>query len=560
VLALPLTAAAQSGATAVPDAGSVTRQIETSRPATPAPQALPTVADRPPPPRPGAATVAVTTFVLRGHTALDEAVLQAALAPWRDTPLDYAGLQSAADRVATVYQAHGRMATASLRRQDVTDGVVAIDILEARFAGARIGGRAPSRVAPDRLLAMVAAQLSPGALLDTDAMNRALMLMDDLPGVAVSGSLAAGRKPGDTELVLEVADESPTVQRAQLDNSGGRAVGAERLNLQFGLSSPLGLGDHAQLSVLASAGSRYARLGYGLPVGHRGMRLQGWVSHVDYRVVSPELKALQARGHSSTVGSSGTWPLVRSRLVNLNATLTAEARHYHNSANGSASSHYQARSMQAELSGNLFDGWGGGGANSGTLSLTSGQVKLDGSPNQAADAQSARTAGAYRRWNLQLTRQQNLPADASLYIGWSMQRGSRNLDSSERMSLGGLNGVRAYPASEAGGTHGQLLSLELRHRTLDQLVLTGFYDLGRIQVYARPWSPGGQSLLDAGAPNRYRLEGAGIAASWLLSPAVQLQATLARPIGRHPSPSASGTHQDGSNPGTRVWLSASFTL
>ncbi len=378
--------------------------------------------------------------------------------------------------------------------------------------------------------------------------------------MAVTGSLAAGAKPGDTELVLEVADESATTQQADLDNSGGRSVGASQLHVQLGLKSPLGMGDGAQLGVLASEGSRDARLGYGLPIGHRGFRLHSWASHVEYRVVSPELVDLQAHGHASTVGSAGTWPLVRSRQVNLNATLTAEARRYQNSANGSVSSRYKTRSVQAELSGNLFDGWGGGGANSGLLSVTLGDVNLHGSPNQAADAQAAGTAGAYPRWALQLGRQQNLPADASLYVAWSMQRGNRNLDSSERMSLGGLNGVRAYPANEAAGTHGQLLSVELRHRTLDRLVLTGFYDLGRIQVYAHPWSPGGQSLLDAGSPNRYRLEGAGVAASWLPSPTVQLQATVARPIGSHPSPSAAGTHQDGYKQGTRVWLRVSFTL
>ncbi len=180
-LALPLVAAAQP-VTTVPDAGSVTRQIETARPVAPAPQAVSTTTSRPPAPKPGATTVRVQAFVFRGHTALDEAVLQAALAPWRDTPLDYAGLQSAADQVAATYRAHGRMASASLRRQDVTDGVVAIDILEARYAGARIGGRAPTRVAPERLLAMVAAHLKAGALLDTDAMNRALMLMDTARG------------------------------------------------------------------------------------------------------------------------------------------------------------------------------------------------------------------------------------------------------------------------------------------------------------------------------------------------------------------------------------------
>ncbi|TDM09081.1 MAG: ShlB/FhaC/HecB family hemolysin secretion/activation protein [Ideonella sp. MAG2] len=564
LLALPVAAGAQGinpmAAPTLPDAGSVTRQLDSSRPVEAARQPLPAEVDGPPPPRPGAASVEIRTFVLRGNTALSDETLQAALRPWLNTPLDLAGLQSAAERVAATYQRHGRMATTRLGRQDVTDGVLTIDILEARFAATRLGGTAPQRVRPQQLLEFAAAQMKPGELLDTDAMNRALLLMDDLPGVAVTGSLGPGQRPGDTELVLEVADDALLAGRAQLDNAGSRSVGAERLTLQLSLNSPLGFGDQAQANALVSEGSRYLRLAYGMPLGPGGQRLQAWASHVDYRVISADFAALQASGRSSTLGGSATWPVLRSRMANLTLNLSAESKRYHNSASGSVSSHYGARSLQAEVSGNLFDDWGGGGANSAALSATAGQVNLAGSPNAAADAMSAQTAGRYQRWNLQLSRQQNLPDDASLFISGSAQYSGRNLDSAERMSLGGLAGVRAYPANEASGSSGHVLSVEFRRRMTDQWVLAGFYDTGRIRVYAQPLSPSGQSLLDKTAPNNYGLSGAGAYAIWTPLPSVQLQATVARRIGQHPSPSASGAYQDGSRRAIQAWFSASLSF
>jgi hemolysin activation/secretion protein len=504
--------------------------------------------------------VVIRSFVLHGQTALSDEILQAALLPWLNTPLDLAGLQSAAERVAATYQRYGRMATTRLGRQDVTDGVLTIHIQEARFAATRMGGKLPERVRPQQLLDFAAAQLRPGELLDTDAMNRALLLMDDLPGVAVTGSLAPGERPGDTELVLEVADDVLLSGSAQLDNAGSRSVGAERVTLQLSLNSPLGWGDQAQLNALVSEGSRYLRLGYGLPLGPGGQRVQAWASQVDYRVISADFAGLQARGRSSTVGGSATWPVLRSRMANLNVSLMGESKRYHNSAAGSVSSHYGGRSLQAELSGNLFDNRWGGGANSAAVSATAGQIDLAGSPNQAADAVSARTAGRYQRWNVQLTRQQNLPGDASLFISASAQYSARNLDSAERMSLGGLSGVRAYPANEASGSSGQLVRVEFRRRLTDQWVLAGFYDTGRIRVYAQPLSPSGQSLLDTGAPNNYGLSGAGAYAIWTPLPSAQLQATVARRIGQHPSPSASGAYQDGSRRAIQAWFSATLSF
>lgn len=559
LLAIAPAAAWAQNTPQVPDAGSVARQVEQARPQPPAQRGPGAALTSPPPPAKGAATVSVRRFVLRGHTAVDEALLQADLQPWLNTPLDHAGLLSAVSRIEATYLAQGRMASVRMGRQDVTEGLVTFDILEARFAGARIEGRSPTRVPAELLLAQVAAHLRVGELLDTHAMNRVLLLLDDLPGVAITGSLAAGREPGDTQLVLEVADEARWATRLQADNTGSRSVGSARLTLQASLNSPLQRGDLAQFSALASEGSAYARLAYSHPLGLHGLRAQAWATQMDYRVISPELRDLHAKGRSSTAGASLSWPMLRSRSANLTANLSTEHKRFSNEANASVTTRYRSRSTQTELSGSLFDGLLGGGANSATLSYTQGQQDLAGSPSLAADAQSAQTAGRWERWNVQLTRQQRLSDDFSLFFLGSAQRANRNLDSSERMGLGGLSGVRAYPANEASGSNGQLASLELRHRTTDRLSLTGFYDTGRTQLYVQPLAPGGQSLL-AGAPNRYRLEGVGVSANWLALDALQLQMTIARRLGSHPNPSPSGTDQDGSRARTRVWLSASFSL
>lgn len=539
------------------DAGSVQRDIERARQEAPAPQAPAVLIEGPPPPKPGATTVLLKTLKFKGNVSLSDEALQRALAAWVGSTLDFDGVQSITQKVASVYEDAGRLAMPTLSRQDITDGVVTIDILEARFAGARIIGAPFERVQPDRLLDIVDAHLRKGELLDLRAMNRALLIMDDLPGVAVTGSLAAGTGTAETELLLEVADENPYSSMMQLDNTGGRAVGEEKILAQLGMVSPFGIGDQAQLTALATRASRYARAAYGWPLTATGLRAQIWITGVDYRVRSPELRALSAHGQSASVGSAMTWPFIRGREFNLSGKLAAEEKRMENFASGSLSSDYASRNLQLELSASGFDRFAGGGANSAVLALTAGRIDLTGSPNEAADAQSARTAGHFSKWTLQLSRQQTLGNDLTFFAAASLQHSRRNLDSGERMSLGGLAGVRAYPSNEASGSSGRVINIELRQRMSDRVLLTGFYDRGTIRVYAQPLSPSGQSLL-GDDPNVYTLKGVGASLNWITSVGLQFQATLARPLGSHPSPTNSGANQDGSRMGTRLWISTAY--
>jgi hypothetical protein len=98
------------------------------------------------------------------------------------------------------------------------------------------------------------------------------------------------------------------------------------------------------------------------------------------------------------------------------------------------------------LAGHLQDGWGGGGVNHMDLTLALDQLRIN-SP-------AAQTNGTYSRLSYSVSRQQRLTADATLLLAVNGQQASKNLDSSEKFVLGGINGVRAYPQGEASGDEG----------------------------------------------------------------------------------------------------------
>ena len=111
-----------------------------------------------------------------------------------------------------------------------------------------------------------------------------------------------------------------------------------------------------------------------------------------------------------------------------------------------------------------------------------------------------------------------------------------------------MTGVRAYPSSEGGGSSGQLLNLELRHRFSNHSSWFAFYDHGQVEV-----NPNSTDAL-----NNYALKGYGLGYGFVSPQGLNLKAMVARRLGSNPNPTASGQDQDGSLVVNRFWLSASL--
>ncbi len=546
---------AQAQAQSLPDAGSLRQQLEQNRPPPPAQATLPAKSAEPPPLSSlKGVVVTVLAFRFSGNTLLASEPLQAAVASFLNRPLDYSQLQGAAAAVAEVYRKAGWVVRAYLPEQDIVGGVVNIRIVEAVFGGTKIEGAAPQRVSLARIQAILNAHQKVGEFLNADELDRALLVAGDLPGVGVSGTLRDGARPGETDLVLRVTDALPIKGNVSADNNGSRSTGTSRLNADLYFNSLLGQGDQISSSFILSEGSNYLRVGATFPVGPKGWRVGANTSALTYRIVAPEFAALNATGSSYSGGIEANYPLIRTQQQNLYFNANADHKTYDNQSNGAVSSHYNANTVSLGLSGNRVDNLGGGGSNNASAVMTMGQLDLGGSPNQAADAASARTEGVFNKLHYSLSRQQVLDNNWSLYAALSGQWADTNLDSSEKFYLGGASGVRAYPANEVGGAIGQLFNLEVRRRMSQGFTLSGFYDYGQVLVNRN------NDFTGALLANNLVLRGAGLALDWQQGAGVNLKATWARRMGDNPNPTATGTDQDGTLVLDRMWLNASLAF
>jgi hemolysin activation/secretion protein len=527
----------------VPDAGTLRQQIERQQTQPLPRQVAPTLAPAPEPltglP---AVTVTLKSFMFVGNTRLTSEQLSAVVERYLNQPQNFSQLQQAAADITNAYRDAGWLVRAYLPQQDLSSGELTIQIVEAVFGNVSLEGSAAARVQFDHVARIFQKQQPSGQPVNLTALDRALLLADDLPGVAVTGSLVAGQRDGETGIGIKLANEPLASGDVSLDNTGNRSTGDGRLNANLYLSSPLGVGDLFSASATHTQGSDYLRLAASLPVGSDGWRVGGNASVLNYRIISPEFAALDSKGDSGGLGLEATYPLVRARTRNLYFSASLEQKSFHNESNAAVQSDYRSRSTGLGLSGNAFDNWGGGGASSASLTLVNGNNalgSLDTSENAALE-------GSFDKLRYAMTRQQAVTPAVSLYAALSGQHATQQLDSSEKFTLGGSNGVRAYPSSEGSGSRGQLFNLELRWRLPQGLGLTGFYDWGHV------------NNLDT-SPS-YSLQGAGLGLAWQPANSINLKAVWAHRLGSNPNPTATGRDQDGSLDINRWWLTASLAF
>ena len=484
-------------------------------------------------------TVEVQRFAFAGNQLIDSAQLEAVVAPYLHRPLPFRELQAAAAAVAAYYRQAGWVVQSYVPAQDLAEGVVTIQVLETTRGALQFERSLSLPRLQARVEQIFAAQLPAGQPLSAAQLERATLLGNDLPGVRVDAALAPGATPQRTDVVVSTQDKPSAFLEVYSDNAGAESTGVYRLGANGHWGNLLGDADRLAWNWLHSDGSDYARLAWGLPLGPYGWRWGLNTAHFDYRLSAPSLSALQGAGSASMAGLEASYPLLRAQRYNLQLNLAYDHKRFDNRAIAAVVSRYAVDTLGLGLDGNRFDADAGNAFSTASLQWVSGQLDLDGSPNQATDALTTQAAGRFNKLRYSLSRQQDIRADLLWYAALTGQVADKNLDSSEKLYLGGSDGVRAFPSNEAGGSEGTLLNLELRWRLAAAWTLAAFYDWGEILVNRY------NSFSGAATPNRYALQGGGLALSWQSGAGAKLALSWARRGQANPNPSANGNDQDG---------------
>lgn len=486
-------------------------------------------------------SITVRSLRITGNTVFSENDLHTVSGFVPDRALTFTQLRELAHRISDRYHARGYfLAQAYLPEQDVSIGTITIAVVEGRYG--KIDVRNTSRVA-GRVPAGILQGLEPGDLVTNAPLERRLLLLSDIPGVRTQGTLAPGAAVGTSDLIVDVTPGRLLSGSIEADNSGSRYTGAYRFGGTVNVNNPAGIGDQLSLRLLASdSGLGYGRISYQAPVGK--LTLGVAYAHLRYDL-GREFADLDGSGTADILTAYASYPLIRSRRVNLYGLASFDYRMLKDRIgliSARSDKHVQAGSLG--FLGDFRDNFAGGGSTVFSASWTIGNLDIRSLPERIADAATARSDGRYNKVQGSIARLQSIAGPLSLYGAVRGQRAFDNLDSSEKMELGGAYGVRAYPEGEAFGDSGYIATAETRLRLnqpgerVGQFELIGFVETGEVRFAQDPWFTGSNHAVRSGY-------GAGL--NWYGPAGFIVKGSYARKLGTRPATSA--PDRDG-----RVWV------
>ena len=497
------------------------------------------------------ALITLKDIQFQGVSILGDMELKGIVEPYLNTPMTYEQMLEIGMTVEAYYRKNNYLARAILPPQDLTQGVLLIDVIESVFSKIEIEQElADLPNTQEHVTALIESQQKTGEPLNTQSLDRALALANDVPGINAQGSLRQGREPGETELLLKLYQGRTRQAELNIDNGGSRSTGAIRLMATLNWFNPGDFADLLNAVAVHTQGSDYARLAYSVPVGTDGWRMGVNASSMNYKVIVGDQGMVGAFGEAITKGLEWVYPLLRADDRSATVTLAADTKKFQNtSAQGLVMSDYEAKVMSAQVSGFYRDLNPGGGTGTYSLQLSHGNINLDGSLSQQTDKNTVKTEGEFNKLRLNGTWQQAITTSTSTFVSYTGQLSDKNLDSSEKMQLGGMNGVRAYPTGEGSGSDGQMVQFELRHQLENGINMAAFYDWGQVYLQHNPDYPGGP------ANNRNIYKGIGASVGYTTEDGINIKATWARKIGDNPNPNPiNGNDQDGTRDRNRYWL------
>ncbi|MGZ3253903.1 MAG: ShlB/FhaC/HecB family hemolysin secretion/activation protein, partial [Burkholderiaceae bacterium] len=497
-----------------PSAGSLNQQIEREQPPRATQKAAPEIriqqGNAPAAPVSNQLKVRVNNLRVTNSHVFSEHELIAVTGFKPESELTLADLRGMAAKITEYYHQHGYfLAQAYLPAQDIKDGAVTISLLEGQYG--KVSLRNQSNLS-DALANGLLGGLNNNEAVTIGPLENRLLLLSDIPGVNVKSTLVPGASVGTSDLIVDVTPGQRVTGSADIDNQGSRYTGTNRLGGTLNINDPSGHGDILTLRALTSTdGLNYGRASYQAQFGRAKAGVA--YSNMGYRL-GKEFASLQANGTAEITSIYGSYPLIRSRNSNLYAVLDFDAKTFRDKVDATSTiTDKKAQVWMMSLNGDHRDGFGGGGLFNYSFTWASGSINIESPTALAADAATVRSNGHYDKLGFNAMRLQSVTENTSLYAAIQGQLASKNLDTSEKMELGGANAVRAYPTGEVNADQGYVLNLEARtilprlsETVPGQMLLIGFVDTGTVTLNKNAWVAG---------QNRKTLSGAGIGLNWI---------------------------------------------
>lgn len=473
------------------------------------------------------------TLVIDGASAIPEAELRAL---WKAKPGDESPVSAIfefADAVTRLYSAQGYLLSFALvPEQALSEGVVRIQVIEGSVSAIRVKRNGTVReirsvmdAAGEPLAVRTAARILESRPLKAEDLERALLLMNDLPGLAATSQLAPSPDtPGTSLLTIDLSHRAVRADASYTNMMSG-VLGRDMLGGGLRFSGDSG---EVRMRGWASPDGEHYRSFTGEAtkwLGPNGLRIDGRASFSWSRPIGELLEAIRYRGETLNVDLGIAVPIRRSRASNIGLTIGGHVIDSDSTVLGTAFTRDRIRTATADLDLDWADT--GGGINL----VRAGAIKGFSGLGATTDDDPLRTRmnGSASFLNFTLYAQRYQPVvrvgggEFGIVAKGSGQWAATDaLLSAAECSYGGAGFGRSYDSGTVSADHCVMGGIEARWRRA----------VGKVGVGAHGFVDGGigwqKGRLDAGEARRHSASSAGGGISFQIGPRLTAQAEAAR--------------------------------
>lgn len=472
----------------------------------------------------GGRKILIESITIQGNNALKSKRLEdlVNIEEFTGKKISLAKMEKAAAVITRYYRENGYfVARAYIPEQEIQDSELTIAVIEGEYGQFRLTNDSLVR---DFLLQGMLDAVKDENVISVNTIERAMLIINDTPGARVTqADVMPGEETGTSDFAITAEPAKRFCGYVVGDNYGSRYTGEERLSVGFDLNSPLKIGDRLSFYGMLTdkRDLENYRVGYSVPLSFTGMRAELAYSQTEYEL-GEEYSELDAVGTSEEVELEFTYPLIRTRLTNLQAFTSLATKDLTDEIQVvDAKTQKKADSMTVGLDFTKDVGIWEWAIQSGiVVEYTVGDLSFDDPENEAADKAGADTTGSYSKMNVTLEEiidfDRHWALESSLDLQYAFD--NKNLDSSEDLFVGGIEGVKLYPSGEMSAENGYIFNVELLY-SLPEIKgyasrLGVFYDAGRAFMADNTVDFDSRTLQDAGISYYANYKKAFLKAHW----------------------------------------------
>lgn len=452
--------------------------------------------------------VRVERFLISGATHMSNEELKQIVAPYEKQDLSFNQIQEITTLITKIYRQKGYfVARAYIPEQNIytQNGVLKINIIEGNYGEFKLENKS---LVKDSIIQSNLDDIKDKDIVSTNTLERAMLIINDTPGAVVTkADVRPGKEVGTSDFLIGTEATNRVNGYLIGDNYGSQYTGKHRIMAGVDINSPFNIGDKISAFGFTSQkeGLLSGKLSYDFPIHANGTRGEISYSKTTYELGS-SYKELDAIGKNDSLTARVTYPILKTRVENLDSYVEVSYNKMKDEIQSVDSkvkkdSYVSTTGLDYTKDSLIFN------KNSQTragVSITFGRLSFNDRKDKEDDKNGANTQGQFSKINLELGKDidifDSLKWSNTLQIQYAL--GNKNLDGSQDLSVGGINGVRFYQDGEESAENGYIYNTEFIY-TLPIIAgidnkISIFYDIGRVYMSKNFTQEKSRTLQDIG--------------------------------------------------------------